>query len=59
MELFVLTFAGTVLAFAAMGVGVLAGRSPLRRGCGELSEEPCDACTRPCPRRRAAAGDPR
>jgi|COG998Drversion2_1049125.scaffolds.fasta_scaffold581238_2 hypothetical protein len=53
MQLFVFTFAGLCLAFLAMALGVLLGRSPLVRGCGGAESEACRVCTRPCPRRRA------
>ncbi|MDX1648745.1 MAG: hypothetical protein R3263_02720 [Myxococcota bacterium] len=49
MELFLFTFAGLGLAFAAMGLGALAGRAPLRRGCGLTGS--CAGCARPCPHR--------
>lgn len=52
LALWLFTFAGLGLAFAAMGLGVLLGRAPLRRGCGGGASEACDACTRPCARRR-------
>ncbi|MEN8182158.1 MAG: hypothetical protein ABFS46_06440 [Myxococcota bacterium] len=48
MTLFVLSFAVLALAFAAMALGVLLGRAPLRRGCGEPGGLVCAACTRPC-----------
>lgn len=51
MELFVFSFLGLGAAFGAMALGVLAGRGPLRRGCGSAAAEACAACTRPCPRR--------
>jgi len=51
MELFVFSFLGLCAAFGAMALGVLAGRGPLRRGCGSAAAEACVACTRPCPRR--------
>lgn len=57
MELFFFTFGGLAAAFTLLGLGVLLGRAPLRRGCGELGAEACEACTRPCARRRARAED--
>lgn len=55
MELFFFTFGGLVAAFTLLGLGVLLGRAPLRRGCGGLGAEACEACTQPCARRRARA----
>jgi len=60
METFLFALVGTAVAFAAMALGVLAGRPPLERGCGRADEAggACRACTRPCPRREARdAGD--
>jgi hypothetical protein len=53
MELWIGSFAVIGLAFAAMALGALLGRAPLRRGCGDVA---CEACARPCPRRRARDG---
>ena len=47
------TFAAIGLAFVAMALGVLMGRSPLVRGCAALEGKTCRACTRPCSRRAA------
>jgi hypothetical protein len=38
-----------------MALGVLLGRAPLRRGCGEAGGLVCAACTRRC--RHATPGD--
>ena len=45
-----LLLAAGVFALAAvgLGLGMLAGRGPLRRSC---LPEACGACARPCPRR--------
>jgi len=51
MELFVFTFAGLSLAVAALALGVLLGRAPLRRGCDPGRS--CASCARPCRRARA------
>lgn len=53
MELWLFSFVGVGVAFAAMALGVSLGRAPLRRGCGGAGVEDCGACTRPCPRRAA------
>lgn len=47
MKLFFFSFAGMLLAFGAMALGVWAGRGPLRRGCGSWAEGRCAGCTRP------------
>jgi hypothetical protein len=53
---FVVTFAALGLAFAAMALGVFAGRGPMSRGCVSLGGA-CEACERPC--RRAPSRDRR
>jgi hypothetical protein len=55
VTLFVLSFVVLSAAFAAMALGVLLGRAPLRRGCGEAGGLVCAACTRRC--RHATPGD--
>lgn len=57
MELFAFTFAGFAATFGAMALGVLIGRAPLRRGCGDPGSEACETCTRPCARRRARSDE--
>jgi hypothetical protein len=54
-ELFLFTFAGLGLAFAAMALGVLLGRAPLAPGCGGLGGAACEVCAGPCPRRSGVA----
>lgn len=41
MTLFVIAFGVMVLAAAGLALGVLAGRRPLRSGCGEAACELC------------------
>jgi hypothetical protein len=41
MELFLIAFAVMALAAGGMALGTLAGRRPLRSGCGEASCELC------------------
>jgi hypothetical protein len=53
VQLFAFTFAALVLAFAAMALGVLLGRAPLRRACGGLGGAGCEACPGPCPHRKS------
>ena len=53
MTTFVASFIVLAVCVAALALGVLLGRPPLRGSCGGLNN--CD-CTRPCPRRRKAGG---
>ena len=41
MELFLIAFGVMALAAGGMALGVLAGRRPLRSGCGEAACELC------------------
>ena len=43
-----LSFLVIVLAILAMGVGVLAGRGPIRGSCGGLNGGPCELCSGRC-----------
>lgn len=52
VEIFLFSFAGIGLSAAAMAVGLLCGREPLRSGCASA----CEACEDPCALRRAAPG---
>jgi hypothetical protein len=54
MELLVFTFSGLALAMAALGLGALLGRAPLRRGCDP--DRACEGCARPCRRAGREAG---
>ena len=40
-----LSFVVIALAILAMGVGVLAGREPIRGSCGGLNGKRCDLCS--------------
>jgi hypothetical protein len=55
MEIFAATLVCLLGAFAAMSLGAMLGRPPLRRSCGTGAGEGlgCDACETPCPHRRA------
>lgn len=55
MTTFLIACALFGLVFLAMGVGVLCGRRPLKRGCARLVG-PEDACAG-CERRRSKDGD--
>lgn len=59
MALFLITFILMFIAVAAMAVGVLAGRQPIRGSCGGLNnisglENACSACSEPCDKRKKA-----
>ena len=43
-----LSFLVIVLAILAMGIGVLAGREPIRGSCGGLNGGPCELCNGRC-----------
>lgn len=45
------TFVVIVLAVAAMAVGVIFGRAPIRGSCGGVAGGGCAACTGVCERR--------
>ena len=49
-----LSFIILAIVIAAMGVGVLAGRKPIRGSCGGLNGGDCELCSGKC--RRAADG---
>lgn len=51
MELFLFSFSALSLVMAALGLGVLLGRAPLRRGCD--AGRACEGCARPCRRARS------
>ena len=46
-----LSFLIIALAIAAMGIGVLAGREPIKGSCGGLNGGGCALCSGRCPRR--------
>ena len=54
MSIFAASFIVIALAVAAMSLGVLFGRTPIRGSCGGIAGGGCGACTRRCERR---AGD--
>lgn len=54
MTTVVATFVVLVLAVAAMAVGVLFGRAPIRGSCGGIAGGGCAACSGSC--ERPAAG---
>ena len=56
MLLFALTFGAFLLVFGLLSLGAIAGRAPLRWGCGSLAGADCAGCARPCERRRGDAG---
>ena len=37
-----------MLAILAMGIGVLAGREPIRGSCGGVNGGPCELCSGRC-----------
>lgn len=43
-----LSFLVIVLAILAMGIGVLAGREPIRGSCGGVNGGPCELCSGRC-----------
>lgn len=49
-----LSFLVIVLAILAMGIGVLAGREPIKGSCGGINGGPCELCSGRC--KRAADG---
>lgn len=56
MELFLVSFLIFLLAILGMGLGILAGRPPIKGSCGGLYGvrglgSGCVACDRPCPDR--------
>ncbi len=43
-----LSFLVIVLAILAMGIGVMAGREPIKGSCGGLNGGPCELCSGRC-----------
>lgn len=53
MEIFLISFLVIVVASLGMGVGVIAGRRPIRAGCGSIealddTDTGCDICGNSC-----------
>ena len=46
-----LSFVIMVAVIAAMGVGVMAGREPIKGSCGGLNGRSCELCSGRCPKR--------
>jgi len=55
MTTFLIAFGLIVIVFIAMGIGVLCGRRPLKRGCSRLVG--FDGGCAGCERRRSEDGD--
>ncbi len=53
MTTLVASFVVLLLAVAAMAVGVLFGRAPIRGSCGGVAGAGCAACSGRCERRAA------
>lgn len=43
-----LSFLIVLLAIAAMGIGVMAGRKPIKGSCGGLNSDGCELCSGNC-----------
>ncbi|MEJ2172029.1 MAG: DUF539 domain-containing protein [Woeseiaceae bacterium] len=43
-----LSFLVILAVIVAMGVGVMAGRSPIKGSCGGLNGGPCELCSGKC-----------
>ena len=46
---FLLSFLMIVLVVAAMAIGVIGGRDPIKGSCGGLASEGCELCRGDCP----------
>ena len=57
MSTLIASFVALLLAVAAMAVGVLFGRSPIRGSCGGIAGGGCVACSVRCKRRAAEYED--
>ncbi len=57
MSTMIASFVALLLAVAAMAVGVLFGRAPIRGSCGGVAGGGCAACTGRCERRAADVED--
>ncbi len=51
-----LSFAVIGLAIAAMSVGVMARRAPIKGSCGGLNGEGCELCSGTCPEKDVKEG---
>ena len=49
----IFSFVIVALVIAAMGIGVMAGRSPIKGSCGGLNGGGCELCSGHCRRRDA------
>lgn len=54
MSTMIASFVAILLAVAAMAVGILCGRAPIRGSCGGAG---CGACTRSCESRASTDDD--
>ncbi len=57
MSTLIASFIALLLAVAAMAVGVLFGRAPIRGSCGGVGAGGCTVCSGRCERRTADNGD--
>ncbi|HSS63781.1 MAG TPA: hypothetical protein VLS27_05055 [Gammaproteobacteria bacterium] len=57
MSTMIASFVTLLLAVAAMAVGVLFGRAPIRGSCGGVGGGGCAACSGRCERRAADKDD--
>ncbi len=53
-----LSFAVIALVIAAMAIGVMAGRPPIKGSCGGLNGGGCELCSGNCPNKADDAGEP-
>lgn len=51
LQLMLVSFVIIFLAIAAMSVGVMAGRKPIKGSCGGVNGNGCELCSGRCPRR--------
>ncbi|HNP64774.1 MAG TPA: hypothetical protein PKH39_12630 [Woeseiaceae bacterium] len=51
-----LSFVVILAVVGAMGIGVLAGRQPIKGSCGGLGGGPCELCSGKCPNRDSDGG---
>ena len=48
-----LSFVAIIAVVGAMGIGILAGREPIKGSCGGLNGNACELCSGKCRRRKA------